>query len=315
MLAVSTQQQIGVLDAYDENYMYHLKALIMLHDKYNFNWLLTKDGQFSFKRHNVAMENEIYYGFCRACKICNIRTKQQMTDLRASQTNRLNDIHVNLNEYLKTAPKVRRFTKRQIKEFETQIKIDYSKENRYKWIMNYGILLNCYCLRSVPDFMKEDARVSGNEVHYLNENFDKYMIPTVFGFIDMYYGILLIDNINLSMIKSDCKTDNFGRTIIKSARDPSFKTFIQLNIPNSEFKYWQTISDSGKDIRRLFRKNQNVNQTMKTKKICPKYISIYVDPKKPKIANAFTPTTTIKIDNTNRRKKLLTVNKIVYDVL
>lgn len=309
MLAVRTQnqnvQQHRVLDEFDDNYLYNLKALIMLHDKYNFNWLLTKDGEFSFKRHNVAMENEIFYGFCRACKICNIRTKQQMNDLRASQTNRLNDIHVNLNIYLKTAPKVRRFTKRQIKEFETQIKIDYSKENRYKWIMNYGILLNCYCLRSVPDFMKEDARASGNEVRYLNENFEKYMKPDLFGFVDMYYGIILMDNVNLSMIKTNCQTDDYGRVIIKSPHDPTFKTFIQTNIPNTKFNYWHKISDSGKDLRRLYR-----NETKQTSKKYPKYISILIDPKK-----TFTATPTIRITNPNRRRKFLTVNKIVYDVL
>lgn len=303
-----TSNQHRVLDEFDDEYMYHLKALIMLHDKYNFNGLLTKDGQFSFKRHNVALENEIVYGFCKACKICNIRTKKQMTDLRASQTNRLNDIHVNLNDYLKTAPKARRFTKQQIKDFETQIKIDYSKQNRLNWIMNYGILLNCYCLRSVPDFMKEDARASGNEVRYLNENFVKYMEPTLFGFVDMYYGVLLIDNVNLSMIKSNCKTDNYGRVIIKSAHDPTFKTFIQTNIPSSDFKYWNKTSDSGKDLRRLYR-----NDTASTKivKHLPKYISILVsDPRK-----TFTATPTIRFKNSKRRQKILTVSKIVYHFL
>lgn len=305
MLAVSTTQQNNtehrVLDEFDDDYLYNLKALIMLHDKYNFNWLLTKDGEFSFKRHNVAMENEIFYGFCRACKICNIRTKKQMNDLRSSQTNRLNDIHVNLNKYLKTAPKVRRFTKRQIKEFETLIKIDYSKENRFKWIMNYGILLNCYCLRSVPDFMKEDARASGNEIKYLNDNFDKYMKPDLFGFVDMYYGIILIDNVNLSMIKKSCITDNYGRVVIKSANDPTFKTFIQLNMPNTNFNYYHKISESGKELRQLYHNKPNMKK---------KYISIFAEPGK-----TFTATPTIKFKSSKRRQRILTVNKIIYGVL
>lgn len=291
-----------VLDEFDEAYLYNLKALIMLHDKYNFNWLLTKDGQFSFKRKNIGIENEIYYGFCRACKACNIRTKQQMTDLRVSQTNRLNDIHVNLKEYLKPAPKIKRFTRTQIKEYETKIKIDYSRLNRLRWIINHGILLNCYCKRSVPDFMKKDALASGNETAYLNENFAKYMEPTLFGFVDMYYGILLIDNVNLSMIKSNCKSDNFGRVIVKSAHDATFKTFIQLNMPNTNFNYWHKFSESGKELKRLYHNRPH----LKTK-----YLSIMTDAKRA----TFTATPTIKFSNSKRREKILNVNKIVYEPL
>lgn len=282
----------NVFDEFDEDYLYNLKALIMLHDKFNFNWLLTKNGEFSFKRHNIDLENEIYYGFCKACRACNIRTKEQMRDLRASQTNRLNDIHVNLNTFLKGGAKVKRFSKRVLKEYENKIKIDYSYENRVNWIINNGILLNVYCKRSVPDFMKNIN---------LNDNFNKYMIPTMFGYVDLYFGLILVDNVNLSMIKKDVQSDNYGRVLIKSAKDNTFKTFIQTNIPNTKFNYWQTTTKTGKVLTRLYH-NKPHRMT--------KYLSIL-----PNQPNTFTTTTTLKITNSKRRHKILSVVNLVYGQL
>lgn len=269
-----------VFEEYDENYLYNLKALIVLHDKFNFNKLLNKNGEYSFKRHNISKDDIYTYGFCKACKLCNIRTKQQMIDLRSSQTNRLQNIHVNLNNYLNPGRHVGRISNRTIKVYERKIKL----MDREEWIINYGILLNVYSIRSVPDYMKKID---------LNENFEKYMIPTSYGFIDLYYGIILLDNINLSIITKNVKSDNYGRVLVKSAKDKTFKTFCQTNMPNTQFRYWHKITTDGKELTRLYHSK--------------KYLSIMVKP-----GEMFTPTPMIRIDNKIKMKKLLNIKKLLY---
>lgn len=281
----------NVLDEYDENYLYNLKALIMLHDKYNFNGLLNKNGEYSFKRHDIDKDDIFKYGFCKACKLCNIRTKQQMIDLKASQTNRLHTIHVNLNTYLNPGNKIRKISKRELKNYEKKINVKFTFEHREEWVKKYGYLLNVYCKRSVPDFMKSID---------LNENFDKYMIPTAYGFIDLFYGIILLDNINLSLIKHSVKSDNYGRIIIRSAKDNTFKTFVQTNIPNTQFNYWHKITDSGKELTRLYH-----NFGARTK-----YLSIMVKP-----GEVFTPTPTFKLPNKIKRNKLYEVKNLKYETI
>lgn len=270
----------NVLEEYDENYLYHLKALIMLHDKFNFNKLLNKNGEYSFKRHDIDKDDIYTYGFCKACKLCNIRTKQQMIDLRSSQTNRLQNIHVNLNTYLNPGDKIKKISNRELRKYERKI----VRMDREEWIKNYGTLLNVYSIRTVPDFMKTLD---------LNENFDRYMIPTSYGFIDLYFGIILLDNINLSMITKNVKSDNYGRVLIKSTKDDTFRTYCQVNMPNTQFNYWHKTTDSGKELTRLYHNS--------------KFLTIMVKP-----GETYTPTPLFKPTNKNKLKRLLNVKKLQY---
>lgn len=108
---------VDVFKEFNENYMEDLKILELLCGIYNFNWLVNKDGKFAFKRKNIKLQGKPYFGFCKACKHCNIRTKDQLDDLLANKKKELEDIKVNLNAYLAKATKdpsekePRKFTK------------------------------------------------------------------------------------------------------------------------------------------------------------------------------------------------------------
>lgn len=149
-----TRQKHQVCVEFEDKYYYHLAHLIVLYDLYDFKWLTNKDGKFSFKRENIETQNEYFYGFCKACRKCNIRTIEQLEDERTSKKEILKDYTVNLRAYLYPAKKIHQFSKKEIKEFEKKLDIGMVYENRLNWIIEHGVILNFLSEKSLPDYVE-----------------------------------------------------------------------------------------------------------------------------------------------------------------
>lgn len=84
------------------------------------------------------------------------------------------------------------------------------------------------------------------------------MKPTLYGFIDLHYGILLIDNINLTSLmkcKNAIETDKYGRYRVRKINDETYRTYIQLGTPNTTYTPWHlpaSKSKKGIEINRLY---------------------------------------------------------------
>ena len=297
MTQTSTTQQTEhkVFEEFKPDFEYHLKALICIYDTYDFNWLTTSGALYSFKRDSIETQNKIYYGFCKACKNCNIRSEAQLEHVRNTKYDLLEDKHINLSKYLGTAPKYKTFTKKTIKKYEDTLKI----KDRLEWIKDNGVIINCLSKKSLPAYV---------EVQDLEKYFRECMIPKEFGFVDYYNGVILIDNINYNPIntvnKKIFKTDNYGRVKITTENKNTFY-FLQFDKPNTLFRYWTGTSKNGETLKRLYPQDKNTNSTYKTK-----YIDVYYEDK-----INFKATPAIKIKSVCRREKLTKINRLTYKQL
>lgn len=301
---------VYVFEEFNETFMTDLKVLQILCNTYNFNWLVNKNGKFAFRRKNVELESKIQYGFCKACKRCNIRTKDQLDDLLANKQKDLENITVNLNAYLAPAPKkIKKISKRVLKEYRDVIfkDLSFSIEHRTKWILENGIILNCYCKKSVPNFIKKNEKDC-----FTDEYFNKQMMPTLYGFIDLHYGILLIDNVNLTLNMNGGKftTDNYGRRKYTKENDTTFRAYIQLGIPNTTFNPWHLPARKSKNGIAL---NRLYNETIRK----GKYLNVNI-----KEGEFFTATNTFEIEERRknarlqkRYERILNVHRIIYKPL
>lgn len=279
------------MEVYDYEYKYNFKILYSIYKKYGDVFPVNKNGEYSHRRSDINTEDKNIYGFCKACKFCNVRTKKQIKDLYFLFCAELDSIRVNLYDFLKGATNVKRIGKDVINDMEIKLKNVISLPNRVQWILKNGYVLNVFCKDSVPEFMKNLN---------LNEYFNHYMHPRKFGFVDYHYGILLVDNINLSAVnRKVIKTDAFGRVKIRSSSgDETYRRYLQLNTPNTIFRYWNKRTDDGRWLNRLYNANTN------------KYIAF-----KKEDFNSFTPSTLLKINNVEVRNKILHTKKIFKGVI
>lgn len=290
-----TAQAHQVLKEFKYDFYYHLKHLIVLYDTYkDLKWQTLTNENFAFRRESIIKQSDIIYGFCKACKNCNVRRREQIEELKKSEKSILDERRANLTEYLNPAPKeIKRYTKKQIERFEKKLNFKY--KNKLEWIKENGVVINCITKNSIPDYVKATD---------INEYFNEYMTPDLFGYVDYYNSVILVDNINLNAVHrlhtKNFTTDNWGRIKINTSDNTGFY-FLQFDKPNTLFKYWSVLSDKYGILRRLYYHEPGIQKDKF------KNIGCYSS------TNNFTITPALEIKNISRRNKILSVKKIMTE--
>lgn len=235
-----------VVKIFDRPYEYHFKVLYILIERYTYEWPVNKNGEWAHKRKDVETQPTIVFGFCRACKLCNIRTKKQYEKMKIQiGETKLDKINVNLDEYLKDAPK---------KQFQENLRIaeknfeDIFKPNYIiQWIIKYGTVINCLCNENINKYV-----YNFNEYNDVDDYIYKGMDETKFGMVDYHNRLILVDNINLHAInQTHINANNFGRAYLFSDNDKNYRALIQLNNPNTNFRDCPIYTDEGEKIHKI----------------------------------------------------------------
>lgn len=256
------------MEVYTPEFKYRFKIITKLIDE-GVEILFNQNGLIAHRRKDISKQDEKSYGLHKALKECNINTKQQIKDYKTLFGSELDVIKVDLHEYLKGAPTVKRISKERLKIYEDLLKNIFKKGYRLEWIIKNGYVLNVLCKDSVPEFLKSSD---------LNDYFGKCMKSEKFGFVDYENGIILLDNVNISAIRinkiitvkngtsgrcGDCVsyiledipdvepntktfyTDNCGRLLVRSSVDNTYRRYIQLNKPNMKIDRWRNKGSDG----------------------------------------------------------------------
>lgn len=234
------QKQLTTVNCstYSDIFVYWLKVMQMIKNIYNIKPLENKDGTFSFRRKDVYSDNEFLYAFAKAAKNTNIRTHEQLNHMAIKLNKELFKTHINLSAVLSEARNEKQPNKISQKKLEIYEKtLGYylsNKINRINVIKNYGL------------------RVLKLEY---NTYQDYYFERVDCGYISLYAGILLVDNINLNMLyrlnNRRIKTNEYGVYIIDKYMSKNVRYVITFDIAyrNADVAIWK---GRNHDVKRLY---------------------------------------------------------------
>lgn len=207
---------------------------MLIKETYDIRPVLTKNGEFSFKRHDIEKENSVMYAFARCCKHTNIRTMEQLNHMIIKLKDILNITPVNLTNILSQAGAIKQIgelSEKRIKTMEQKLKNVLNIKHKIKLIIRFG--------KAVLTLPKEE----------FNEG-DFIRFP--FGWVDLQRAIILIDNINLNLLY------NTGFKLIKTDKNGVFLDTISENVISYDigrsyttFTLWK-----GTYVKRLYFSNE-----------------------------------------------------------
>lgn len=218
---------------YSITYIKNLKALMLIKDTYDIRPVLTKNGEFSFKRHDIEKENSIMYAFARCCKITNIRTMEQLNHMILKFKDILNITAVDLAHILSKAGDIKQvgeLSEKRIKNMEQKLKHVLNIDHKIKMIKRFG--------KAVLTLPKQE----------FNEGaFYRF----AFGWVDLQRAIILIDNINLNLLY------NTGFRFINTDKNGIFLDTVSENVISYDIGRKETVFTlwQGTYVKRLYFNN------------------------------------------------------------
>jgi len=247
-----------------------IKILKILNDKFNvFNQIdITQKGTIYHKRKHIN-QDIIKYMFYKYCKELNITTLEQLNVLINTYSPDMNNLKIDINKVIKenirAAPTK---TNDLIKSMDKKLKKNFK-----------NIIL------SREEHIKRHGAVS---FVITEELFNKcYFIPTKYGFIDYYNGIIVLTDINIHNMynvlnsyysiqpNKDYTTDSNGYLKIITKRDnKNVLRFYDTRHLNTTFKFWHKTISQYTELNRLYINNKsyiNIDKTKQGNKIKSNY--------------------------------------------
>lgn len=172
--------EMSIIKAYEQSEIKSLKILKTLEMKHYVKPIVNNNGEYSFKRHDINMNNEYQYLYAKHVKLLNIRTRLQLINLWNLYNNELFNTYVSIEDELERS-NVKRIKQSTLRTYDKMLKDTFMNhaKTREQLIIKYGLKLH------------EIARDEYN---------DYYFIDVKYGQIDYYRGVILVANINANML-------------------------------------------------------------------------------------------------------------------
>ena len=232
-----------------------IKILKILNDKFDvFNQIdITQKGTIYHKRKHIN-QDVIMYMFYKYCKILNISTLEQLNILINTYEPDMKDIKININKVIRE--------NRRTAPTKTNELID-SMDKKLKKSFKNVIL-------SREEHIKKHGYVS----FVIKENiYNKcYFIPTKYGFIDYYNGIILLTDMNIHnmynvlnsyyLIKpnKEYTTDSNGYLKITTKKNnENILRFYDIRHKNITFKFWHKTISPNTEFNRIYINKSYIN--------------------------------------------------------
>lgn len=212
--------------------------------------LLNQNGEYSFKRHSFNDSIELFI-LQKHLKLCNIRTKEQLNNLFNIYNNDMFKINININTIISNERTNYKDTRQPLNKslVKTIQSLTFNIFNNYTYYRTKHILQH------------------GITTFKLNDNMFKlcgFDNPTQlnivkFGYINYYYGVILLANININQLfnspkiinSSKITTDNQGYLkTYYTVNNIKYHSILDLRHPNTTFTMW--IPKNNNNIRRLY---------------------------------------------------------------
>lgn len=226
-----------------------LKTLRFLKCKNNFNPLLNSKGEYAFTRSTYEQNLDTFV-FAKACKLLNIRTKDQLLSYFALYQNELfitpNNFHElaqNFRDY--KAQIVGRLSKTKLKEINKSLEKLYTSNIQRELlclsvIAKCGIVTNKISTSKINKTFIEE-RNNNNQIEIYATLYNTKFYNIQMGFVDYYNRILWLDDINISNLhgkipnQSRVNTDSYGRFRLNLE---GFYLCYNCHIINKALKIW-----------------------------------------------------------------------------
>lgn len=238
-----------------------LKTLKFLKCKNNFNPLLNSDGVYSFTRSTYEQDLDTFV-FAKACKILNIRTKDQLLSYLALYQNELftttNNFHTlaqNFRDYKSDC--VGKLSKTKLKGTINKLERLYTSSFQRELlclsvIAKCGIVTNKMSLAKPKETDKTDTKektdktfveiqINDHQAEIYPINYDIKFYDIQMGFVDFHKRILLLDDINIANLygriqnQTIINTDSHGRFKINL---DGFSVLYNCHIIKKSLKIW-----------------------------------------------------------------------------
>lgn len=262
-MSITQEQQIDVSEVKT------IKILKLLNDKYDvFNQIdITQKGTIYHKRKYIN-QDVIKYMFYKYCKELNISTLEQLNVLINTYFPDMNKIKIDIN-------KVIRENRRKAPTKNNELINSMNKQLKKKF-------------KNIIVSREEHIKKYGYVSFVIKETlFNKfYFIPTKYGFIDYYNGVILLTDINIHnmynvlnsyyLIKpnKEYSTDSNGYLKIITKKDNNnIVKLYDLRHKNITFKFWHKTISPNNEFNRIYINKMyiNIDKTKQGNKIKSNY--------------------------------------------
>jgi hypothetical protein len=224
-----------------------VKTLKLLNDKFNIfdDVDITLNGTVYHKRKDRHQDvgKYIFYKYCRKL---NITTMDQLNTLINTYLSDMKEININLSKVIdQHRKKAKQITNQTLNNMNTKLKKKFKNItlSREQHIKKYGLKVN----------LME------------TQEYDKYVfVPTKYGFIDYYNGVILLTDLNINNLynvfmkepKRTYTTDEYGYLkVFVILNGVKYIKYYDFRHPNTKFNFWHKVTPDKKELTRLYYNN------------------------------------------------------------